>query len=189
MAIDEAQLVLDDFVEGVFRLIIEHHHRRVVELDLTLAQAQILRILRREPLSTGKLAVELRISAPAVTQLTDRLTRKALIDRKSVEGDRRRVLLSLTAPGKALVDGFRRHRNEVFAEALGHLNESERTDVLAALRTISWALGAPTSQPKAAEPLVAADPPRPPESLAEASKLTAGAKPAPVTKRIRMEWD
>lgn len=189
MVIDEVQLVLDEFVEGVFRLIIEHHHRRVVELDLTLAQAQILRILRREPLSTGKLAAELRISAPAVTQLTDRLSRKALIDRKPVEGDRRMVLLSLTAPGTALVDGFRRHRNEVFAEALGHLNQSDRNDVVAALRTISWALGAPMSQPTGAEPSVAADAHRPPESPAEASKLTAGPKPAPVTKRIRMEWD
>jgi len=185
MVIDEGQLVLDEFVEGVFRLIIEHHHRRVVELDLTLAQAQILRILRRESLSTGKL----RISAPAVTQLTDRLTRKALIYRKPVEGDRRMVLLSLTVPGKALVDGFRRHRNEVFAEALGHLNQRDRSDVVAALRTISWALGVPTSQPTGAEPQVATDAHRPPDSPAEASKLTAGPKPAPVTKRIRMEWD
>jgi len=180
---------LDEFVEVVSRLIIEHHHRRVVELDLTLAQAQTLRVLRREPLSTGKLAAELRISAPAVTQLADRLTRKALIDRRPVEGDRRMVLLSLTAQGKALVDGFRRHRNEVFAEALGHLSPRDRTEVVEALKKISWALGASTDWPKAAEPSLAPDAHRPPDRPGEASNATAGAKPAPVTKRMRMEWD
>ncbi|MEK6301237.1 MAG: MarR family transcriptional regulator [Acidobacteriota bacterium] len=185
MGMDETRLALDEFVEVVSRLIIEHHHRRAAELDLTLAQAQILRILRRAPLSTGKLAVELRVSAPAVTQLTDRLTRKSLIDRKPVEGDRRMVLLSLTVSGKALVDGFRRHRNDVFGEAMGHLNQRDRTEVVEALKKISWALGAATST-KADEPSVAAEAPDRP---AEASNVTAGAKPVPVAKRIRMEWD
>lgn len=189
MAIEDAEAVLDGFVEAVFRLIIEHHHRRVVELDLTLSQAQTLRILRRAPLPTCKLAAELRISAPAVTQLTDRLARKQLIERKSVDGDRRMVLLSLTVRGKGLVDGFKLHRNEVFAGALGHLNQSDRAEVIGALRKISWALGAEVSPPEAAEPSRAADKLRPPESAAEASNVTAGARPMPVARRIRMEWD
>lgn len=189
MAIEGAEEVLDGFVETVFRLVIEHHHRRVVELDLTLPQAQTLRILRRAPLSTSKLAAELRISAPAVTQLTDRLARKQLIERKPVDGDRRMVLLSLTVRGRGLVDGFRRHRNEVFADALGHLNQSDRAEVIEALRKITGALGAEAPRPEAHEPSLAANEVRPPESAAEASNLTAGARPVPMTKRIRMEWD
>lgn len=189
MATDYVELALDEFVEAVFKLIIDHHHRRVTELDLTLAQAQTLRVLRRRALSTSKLAAELRISAPAVTQLTDRLTRKSLIDRKAVEGDRRMVLLSLTARGEGLVDGFRRNRNEVFARALSHLDQHDRAEVIDALKKISKALGAEALQPETVGPSVAADAVRPPVRPAEASNVSAGARPAPVTKRIRMEWD
>lgn len=189
MAMESVELALDEFVEVVFRLIIDHHHRRVTELDLTLAQAQTLRILRREALSTSKLAAELRISAPAVTQLTDRLTRKSLIDRTAVEGDRRMVLLSLTVRGQSLVDGIRRNRNEVFARALSHLDYGDRVEVVDALKKISAALGAEASRPEAAEPSVAGAAPRPPVRQSEASNVSAGARPAPVAKRIRMEWD
>jgi DNA-binding MarR family transcriptional regulator len=188
MGADYVHAALDGFVEVVSRLVIEHHHRRVAELELTMTQAQILRILRKEPLSTGRLAAELRISAPAVTQLTDRLIRKSLIDRRPVEGDRRMVLLSLTAHGKSVVDGFRHHRNEVFSDALGHLSQRERTDVIEALKMVSWALGA-ASRPTVAEPPSAPLPSRTPERLAEASNATTGAKPTPVVKRLRMEWD
>lgn len=181
---DYAENALDEFVEAVFKLIIDDHHRRVTELDLTLAQAQTLRILRREALSTGRLAAELRISAPAVTQLTDRLTRKALIDRKAVDGDRRMVLLSLTVRGQGLVDGIRKTRNEVFARALSHLDQSDRSEVVDALKKIALALGA--TRPPAVE-YVETETVRPPVSQAEASNI--GARPAPVAKRIRMEWD
>jgi DNA-binding MarR family transcriptional regulator len=179
--------VLDGFVETVFRLMIDHHHRRVTEVDLTLLQAQALRVLHREPLSTTKLAAELRVSAPAATQLTDRLTRKRLIERKSVDGDRRMVLLVLTARGKDLIDGFRQHRNKMFAEALGHLSEADQTEFVSALATISAGLGVNASPPELQIPAVSDS--WTPVHPVEASKLTAGAIPARVMKRIRMEWD
>ena len=186
MTIEGAEGVLDGFVEAVFKLIIEHHHKHVVELDLTLSQAQTLRILRRASLSTSKLAAGLRISPPAVTQLTDRLTRKQLIERKPVDGDRRMVMLSLTGRGKGLVDGFRRHRNEVFASALSHLNRNEQEEVVDALRKISWALGTSRPQPETSQ---SADELQTPTSADEASKLMTGAKPVPIARRMRMEWD
>lgn len=189
MAIEAAEVALDGFVEAVFKLIVEHHHRRVIELDLTLSQAQTLRILRRGPLSTGTLAAELRISAPAVTQLTDRLTRKQLIERQPVEGDRRMVLLALTVRGRGLVDGFRRHRNEVFAAALGNLSQEERAEVVDAIRKISWALGAEAFRPEVSESSPTGEKVRPPENHAGASNVTAGARSVPMARRIRMEWD
>jgi DNA-binding MarR family transcriptional regulator len=189
MGIEDAEAVLDGFVEAVFKLIIDHHHKRVVEVDLTLSQAQTLRILRRAPLSTSKLAAELRISAPAVTQLTDRLARKQLIERSPVDGDRRMVLLSLTVRGKGLVDGFKRGRNEVFAGALGHLSQSDRAEVIDALRKISWVLGAEAFGRETVEPPLVADDLRPSKSATEASNVRAGVRVVPVAKRIRMEWD
>jgi DNA-binding MarR family transcriptional regulator len=177
---------LDEFVEAVFRLIIDDHHRRVTELELTLPQAQTLRILRRGALSTGKLAAELRISAPAVTQLTDRLIRKALIDRKTVEGDRRMVLLSLTTRGQGLIDRIRRHRNEVFARALSHLELEAQAEVIEAVERIAWALGTSALTGSQREP---SRPVRPPITPSIASNISAGVKPATVVKRMRMEWD
>jgi DNA-binding MarR family transcriptional regulator len=179
--------VLDEFVEAVFRLMIDHHHRRVVEVDLTLLQAQALRVLHREPLSTSKLAAELRVSAPAATQLTDRLTRKRLIERKSVDGDRRMVLLVLTARGKDLIDGFRQHRNEMFAEALGYLSGADQTEFIAALTTISAALRVNAAHLQTLTP--ATGDKRTPVRPVEASNVTTGAIPARAWKRIRMEWD
>jgi len=185
--VESLQSVLDGFVEAVFRLMIDHHHRRVVEVDLTLLQAQALRVLHREPLSTTKLAAELRVSAPAATQLTDRLTRKRLIERKSVDGDRRMVLLVLTPLGKGLIDGFRQHRNEMFADALGHLSEADQTEFVSALTTISAGLSVNATQPELQTPATSDQ--RTPARPVEASKVSTGAIPARAVKRIRMEWD
>jgi DNA-binding MarR family transcriptional regulator len=179
--------VLDGFVEAVFRLMIDHHHRRVIEVDLTLLQAQALRLLHREPLSTTKLAAELRVSAPAATQLTDRLTRKRLIERKSVDGDRRMVSLVLTARGKDLIDGFRHNRNKMFAEALGHLSEADQIEFVSALTTISAGLRVTGLQPELQT--FATSDSRTPVRPVEASKERTGANPAREVKRIRMEWD
>jgi putative acetyltransferase len=114
----EIEVVLDDFIEGLFRLMLDHHQAQVGEMDLTLVQAQALKLLDAAPLSTGNLASALGISAPAVTQLTDRLGRKNLIERRTVKTDRRAVIVALTEKGGKVVDGLRKHRNEVFAGTL-----------------------------------------------------------------------
>jgi DNA-binding MarR family transcriptional regulator len=125
--------VLDRFVDGWFLLILEQHQKHIVESDLTMSQAQALRLLASTPLSTGNLAGKLGISAPAVSQLTDRLIRKQLIERRAVERDRRSVTVELSPIGRRLVDGFRRRRNEVFEQALLKLSEADRDEVIGAL--------------------------------------------------------
>lgn len=136
----EAEAVLNRFVETMFRLMMEHHQKHVVELDLTMPQAQALRVLRRGPLCTGELAAELRISAPAVTQLTNRLTRKHLIERRSADKDRRSVLVALTDKGRQAVDMFRERRNTIFLGALEHLDDDSRSHIVLALSEMVSAL-------------------------------------------------
>src|SRR5687767_8266801 len=94
------EVILDRFVEGIFRLMLEHHQRQVVVMELTLTQAQALRLLSSSGLPTSGLATALGISAPAVTQLTNRLIRKQLIERHGTEGDRRWVNIELTEKGR-----------------------------------------------------------------------------------------
>ena len=133
--------ILNGFGEVMSRLMVDQLQKHLAELDLTLPQVQVLRILRREgTVPTGKLAVCLRISAPATTQLTDRLIRKGLIERKASEDDRRTVLVALSVKGKSLIDRFRERRNAIFGAALSQLSEEEQAQVVSALQKVIAAL-------------------------------------------------
>lgn len=187
--------VLDDFVEGLFLLMLDHHRGQVGEADLTLVQAQALKLLRAAPLPASKLAAALGISAPAMTQLTDRLGRKNLIERRNVKSDRRAVMVALTEQGGQLIDGFRRRRNEVFADTLSRLGEDDRMEVIAALSKIAAVL------PGREQPLPASAPPRALRPKRQAERWTAielpeaskevGEVPVslPIKRRMRIEWD
>jgi DNA-binding MarR family transcriptional regulator len=136
----EAEEVLNRFAEVMSKLLIEQHQQRLAALDLTLLQAQVLRVLRRGPLLTGQLATELRITAPAITQLTDRLIRKGLIERQAAVDDRRCVMVALSAKGRRLVDQFRRQRSQIFTGALAYLRDDEQAQVVEGLSKVIEAL-------------------------------------------------
>lgn len=133
--------ILSSFAEVMSMILLDVHQQHLAELDLTLPQAQVLRVLRRNgTVPTGRLAAELRISAPAITQLTDRLIRKGLIERRTATGDRRSVLVALSGKGKRLVDLYRKRRCEIFSAALAELDEIERAEVGASLEKVITAL-------------------------------------------------
>ncbi|HEX8137975.1 MAG TPA: MarR family transcriptional regulator [Pyrinomonadaceae bacterium] len=132
--------VMNSFAEVMSKLLVEQHQKHLAELDLTLLQAQVLRLLRRGPVLTGQLALELGISAPASTQLTDRLVRKRLIERRTGDSDRRSIQLAITPRGKRLVDQFRQRRSFIFGEAFKSLGEEEQAQVVAALEKMVAAL-------------------------------------------------
>jgi DNA-binding MarR family transcriptional regulator len=136
----EVEDVLNSFTEIMSGLMIDQYHKQITELELTLPQAQLLRILRRSPMQTGQLATEMRISAPAITQLTDRLIRKGLIERSTTADDRRCVIVALSEEGRLLVDQFRQRRREIFNEALANLSETERKQALEVLEKVVRAL-------------------------------------------------
>ncbi|MGH9763570.1 MAG: MarR family winged helix-turn-helix transcriptional regulator [Blastocatellia bacterium] len=132
-----SQEVFVRFAEGMFKLIIAHYQRQLVELDLTMVQAQVLRLIQqRKSLSIGEIATELGISAPAVTQLTDRLIRKRLIERKSAPEDRRSVLVGLSGGGKRAMGHFSDRRGDIFKEALEKASDADRKSALDAMSKI-----------------------------------------------------
>ena len=134
--------ILSRFAETIFEAMMAQHHKQATEMGLPAAQVQALRVLGRGPLCTTELAVELGVSAPAITQLTDRLTHKRLIERRAVDGDRRAVRLALTDKGRRAVAAFRTRRVALFHEALAHLNEDDRASLLPALDKLVTALEA-----------------------------------------------
>jgi DNA-binding MarR family transcriptional regulator len=76
-----------------------------------------------------------------MTQLTDRLIRKELIERQPLASDRRAVLVRLSAKGKRLVEGFRKRRTRLFAEALELLDPIDQATVLVGMRLLITAVG------------------------------------------------
>jgi DNA-binding MarR family transcriptional regulator len=200
---EEAEAVLDRFAETMFRLMIEHHQKHVLELDLTMPQAQALRVLHCGPLSTGELAAELRISAPAVTQLTNRLTRKHLIERRAADKDRRCVLVALTDRGREAVDRFRERRNTIFSGALAHLDNDDRSHIVLGLSKMISALEKFDMEPVVVEvasiyvktvvheeyeTLEDNDPQTAMQPLL-ASNGDRRMKAGPTGRRMKMEWD
>ena len=187
--------ILDRFVEGLFRMMLDHHRSHVVEMELTVAQAQALMLLRAEAASTTGLAASLSISAPAVTQLTDRLVLKRLIERRPVEADRRSVAVALTLEGRRVVDTFRRRRSEVFAQALDRLTRDDRAEVIQALDKIAAVLdtreASDSGHPsKTVEPIeVEFNRARTAPEPAEASKRVGKTPAGQPVKRMRIEWD
>ena len=143
---DQVGEVLNRFAEAMFKMMVERYQKHLSELDLTMVQAQVLRLLHARSLSTGTLASELGISAPAVTQLTDRLIRKRLIERRSAAADRRSVMVMLTPRGKRAIDRFREKRGDVFRVALDKLSETERAEVMLSLVKIVAVLEAADSR-------------------------------------------
>ncbi|MFP5260479.1 MAG: MarR family winged helix-turn-helix transcriptional regulator [Blastocatellia bacterium] len=186
----EAEATLDRFIEMMFKLMIDHHQKQVVELDLTMPQAQALGVLRRGPLCTGELAAVLQISAPAVTQLTNRLTRKQLIERRMADGDRRSVIVMLTERGRRAVDTFRERRNTIFGGALSHMNDDDRQMVVSALAKMVKALEEYGAE-KATQEMAAeqAGRSRTADLPAYASNTGGQVKPGHARAKMKMEWD
>lgn len=185
-------VILDRFIEDLFRLMLDHHRTHVVEMDLTVVQAQTLTLLSGAPVSTTRLATSLGISAPAMTQLTDRLVRKRLIERASADGDRRAVMIALTEQGKRVVDRFRKRRSEVFAEALSRLNDLDRAEVIDALSKVVDALEGHDENrvPPAGDSIsIAPFKSRTAVQPADASQKGAQGPVGPPVRRMRIEWD
>jgi DNA-binding MarR family transcriptional regulator len=149
---DQVEEVVNSFADAIFRTMVERYQRHLNELDLTTVQAQVLRLLYSRSLSTGELASELGISAPAVTQLTDRLIRKRLIARRSAPADRRSVMVALTPKGKRAIDRFREKRGDVFRVALDGLSDDDRAQVMLSLGKIVAALESSDGQAAPRDP-------------------------------------
>jgi DNA-binding MarR family transcriptional regulator len=139
--------LFDRAVDGLFNILVEQHGAHVSEIELTLPQVQALRLLaERKAMTTGSLAAAIGISAPAVTQLMDRLSFKKLVTRAASDLDRRSVVIELTADGRRTIDGLRRRRNEVFRGLLQRIDREQRGQFVEALALMAGALDATSGE-------------------------------------------
>jgi DNA-binding MarR family transcriptional regulator len=71
--------------------------------DLTPAQATLLCVIKDRPPGMGEIAPLLGLAKNALSGLVDRMERRGLVQRESLQRDRRAVTLSTTALGEAIV--------------------------------------------------------------------------------------
>ena len=106
--------------------------------NLTYAQSELLRLVRRRPgLAVAEAADELGLAANTVSTLVGQLTGMGLLRRTKDDTDRRVARLSLTEPAHKRVTSWRDRRAGLVAEALRRLP----ADDLATLGRSAGALG------------------------------------------------
>lgn len=108
--------------------------------ETTIAQYRALVVLAsRGPQRMVDLAGGLGVVPSAAGRMCDRLVRKGLIRRHRARADRRAVLVSITPPGRQVVDQATARRRELIADILRHLPVGEQRTVAAALQRFAVA--------------------------------------------------
>jgi DNA-binding MarR family transcriptional regulator len=131
----------DDIVAAIRRIIraIDLQSRRLVErYDLTGPQLAILReVSRVQAPSTSALAKAVHLGQPTVSGILHRLEKRGLILRERSATDRRNVAISLSAAGKKLLREVPSQLQDRFRDELAHLEDWERSSMLASLQRIA----------------------------------------------------
>lgn len=99
--------------------------------ELSLGQLAALRSLERHgPMTPGELAAHEKVQPPSMTRIVARLEELGYLTRAPHPGDRRQVVVTISANGFALLDDDRRRRDAWVAQRLRGLTPEE----VAALR-------------------------------------------------------
>jgi DNA-binding MarR family transcriptional regulator len=113
--------------------------------DLEAWMYDVLATLRRSgppyELTAGELLEQSMVTTGAMTNRVDRLEQRGLVERSSVPGDRRKVLVRLTESGLALVDQVVTGHLDTERELLQSLSTSQQATLARLLRTALIGLG------------------------------------------------
>jgi DNA-binding MarR family transcriptional regulator len=98
---------------------------------LTPSKLRALELLaQHDGLRVGELADRVGVDDTTATRLVDRLEQLGLAERRGEEGDRRAILVGLTAEGRELVSGVSEQRQQFFADVLASLDADERVQLV-----------------------------------------------------------
>jgi long-chain acyl-CoA synthetase len=97
-------------------------------VDLSLSQYRILGMLDGSSAVSSDLAERLAVRPPTVTAVVDGLVTRGLVERRTVENDRRRVDHVLTAQGCRLLDEADSAVNARLCGIAGHLGSEADSD-------------------------------------------------------------
>ncbi len=111
----------------------------LVEVDLSLAQYNVLRILRGSPegMETHEVSDRLITRAPNLTRLVDKLQSKGLLRRRRCRTDRRVIYLEITPDGLRQLEVLDRPMADATRQAMHALSAGELDDLIRLLNRIA----------------------------------------------------
>ena len=117
----------------------------VLEEQLSLPQLRVLVMVERDgPLNLGAVARGLGVHPSNATRACDRLVAAGLLHRGEDAGDRRNLVLKLTAQGNQLVQTVIGHRRSAIQEVLGRMPDQSRRELVPVLQAFAQAAGETT---------------------------------------------
>ena len=123
----------------------ELHVPEFLNIDVTMAQAKILRLLETEgELHMSELVRRLGISLSTLSGHVDRLVQQGLVVRRDDPADRRQVVISPTPAAFELFERFHELNVAQLTRLLDTLTRDERLDVVRAFHHITRAIEAST---------------------------------------------
>lgn len=140
--------VAANLVRTADAILAEFERRRREIADLSASAFQALAILEGadEPLAGHVIAERLLVSSASMTSLLDTLERRGLIERHPHPDDRRKVLIHLTDEAREIVDRMLPAVHAASTDALAHVAETDREQLIGTLTTIRVQLAALASQ-------------------------------------------
>jgi 3-hydroxy-9,10-secoandrosta-1,3,5(10)-triene-9,17-dione monooxygenase reductase component len=109
-------------------------HKKLRSWKLTIPEYRVLACLTgAEGKSVGDLAAMAIMEQSRMTKILDRMQRQGLVERRPDEGDKRRVLIHLTDPGRKRAQPVLRAAKAHEADMLAPLTPEERTMIMHAL--------------------------------------------------------
>jgi DNA-binding MarR family transcriptional regulator len=117
----------------------EHSH-------VSANRAGVMWQLRERPMRSGDLAQRCAMTAPALTELVDSLSRDGFVRRLEDSSDRRVVLVELTAEGRRELDKHRDVMKRAVAGLLASIPADKRARLRAALSDFHGAIEAMTKE-------------------------------------------
>jgi DNA-binding MarR family transcriptional regulator len=127
-------------IERTADLVLRRYDRALAPFDVTVAQYNVLRILRGakgQPLPTLEVAERMIQQTPGVTRMIDRLEGKGLVARQACPHDRRIVYCVITEAGMDLLartDDLINRIDDEFGEAVAPDQLTALVDALARIR-------------------------------------------------------
>jgi DNA-binding MarR family transcriptional regulator len=122
----------------VIRAVDLHSRALVRSHGLTAPQALVLKeVVAARELAVGALAQRVSLSHATITDILNRLERRALVVRSRSEMDRRRVLVRATPAAEQTLERAPPLLQESFASRFAQLADWEQTQLLASLQRIA----------------------------------------------------
>ena len=117
----------------------EHSH-------VSANRASVMWQLRERAMRSGDLAQRCAMTAPALTELVDSLSRDGFVRRLEDSGDRRVVLVELTAQGRRELDKYGEVMKRGVAALLARVPADKRARLRAALSDLNESIDAMTKE-------------------------------------------